>query len=84
MGIIEDGPKEKQGIIMEYCEHGNLKDFNRNYMMKCNCWARKVKMILEIAQGMNFLHKLDPPIAHADLKLENVFVGDGFVIKVNL
>ena len=70
-------------IVMEYFEYGSLKEFEKKYM-KCDCWARKVKMVQDIAFGMNYLHTLNPPIIHRDLKLENVFVGAGFEVKVYL
>ena len=28
----------------------------------------KLKLALDIAEGMNFLHSLDPPIIHRDLR----------------
>ena len=71
------------GIVMEYFEYGSLKEFEEKYM-QCDCWARKVKMVHDIALGMNYLHTLNPPIIHRDLKLENVFVGGGFEAKVRL
>ena len=40
-------------------------------------------MVQDIAFGMNYLHTLTPPIIHRDLKLENVFVGVGFEVKVS-
>ena len=80
MGLIED--KNNTSIVMEYFENGCLKQFESKYM-KCDCWARKVKMVQDIAYGMNYLHTLKPPIIHRDLKLENVFVGDGFEAKVS-
>ena len=81
MGLMEN-PKGVD-IVMEFFENGSLKDFEMNFM-KCECWARKVKMVQDIAYGMNFLHTLKPPITHCDLKLENVFVGNGFEAKVCL
>ena len=82
MGVIDEPDKaENFSIVMEYFENGSLKDFQKKYM-QCDCWARKVKMVQQIALGMNYLHTLDPPITHRDLKLENVFVGDGFEAKV--
>ncbi|XP_072029261.1 uncharacterized protein [Amphiura filiformis] len=79
MGLIKN-PGDV-GIVMEFFENGSLKDFEKNYM-KCDCWARKVKMVQDIAFGMNYLHTLNPPIIHRDLKLENVFVGSGFEAKI--
>ena len=81
MGIIED-PDEPLSIVMEFFENGDLKKFNIKYLMNCDCWARKVKMIQEISLAMNFLHTLDPPLIHRNLTLENVFVGERFNVKV--
>ena len=80
IGFIDE--ENRQIIVMEYFENGNLKDFNTKYMMGCDCWARKVKMILEISLGMNFLHTMDPPVIHRDLKLNNIFVDDRWKVKV--
>ena len=79
MGLVKT--PDDVGIVMEYFNNGSLKEFERTYM-KCDCWARRVKMVQDIAFGMNYLHTLNPPIIHRDLKLENVFVGTGFEAKV--
>ena len=79
MGIMDD---KHLSIVMEYLQYGDLMNFNRKYMVGCDCWARKIKMIKDIALGMNFLHTQNPPVFHRDLKLENVFVGSGFAVKV--
>ena len=79
MGLSKD--PSGVDIVMEYFENGCLKDFEKKYM-RCECWARKVKMVQDIAYGMNYLHTLKPPIIHRDLKLYNVFVGNGFEAKV--
>ena len=79
MGVFDD--HTNLCIVMEYFQYGSLKSFEKKYM-DCACWPRKVKMMLDIALGMNYLHTLDPPIVHRDLKLDNVFVGSGFDVKV--
>ena len=79
MGLMET-PKGMD-IVMEFFQNGSLKKFEKKFM-RCECWARKVKMIQDIAYGMNFLHTLKPPITHCDLKLENVFVAAGYDVKV--
>ncbi|XP_072043545.1 receptor-interacting serine/threonine-protein kinase 4-like [Amphiura filiformis] len=82
MGITENPIDKCIGIVMEFLEHGDLLNFNRKFMMHDDCMARKVKMIHEIALGMNFLHNQNPPLIHRDLKLENVFVGQGLIVKI--
>ena len=79
MGLSKD--PSGVDIVMEYFQNGCLKDFEKKYM-RCECWARKVKMVQDIAYGMNFLHTLKPPIIHRDLKLCNVLVGNAFEAKV--
>lgn len=78
-GLIENAD-DSVSIIMEYFELGSLKVFRRFLDQKC--WPRMIKMILEISMGMNYLHTLDPPTLHRDLKADNIFVGSGFQIKV--
>ena len=55
-------------IITELCSGATLfewlhikKDFIIN-------WQQKIKIALDVARGMNYLHTCDPPIIHRDLK----------------
>ncbi|XP_072043554.1 ankyrin repeat and protein kinase domain-containing protein 1-like [Amphiura filiformis] len=82
MGITENPIDKSIGIVMEFLEYGDLVHFNRKFMMHDDCMARKIKMIHEIALGMNFLHNQNPHVIHSDLKLENVFVGQGLMVKI--
>jgi serine/threonine protein kinase len=40
-------------------------------------------MALDVATGMNFLHKLEPPIIHRDLKTANVLVDIRYCCKIS-
>ncbi|XP_072043551.1 uncharacterized protein [Amphiura filiformis] len=73
---------ERKIIVMTYFPHGNLRDFNRKYLMCCKCWPRRIRMLQEITLGMNYIHTLDPHIIHSDLKMANVFVEEGFKVKI--
>lgn len=37
-------------------------------------WVKRVRMALDAASGMTFLHSLEPPIVHRDLKSMNLLV----------
>ena len=89
MGMV-DAPDGGICILMEYLEYGSLRHFTPLYMVakdddgkwRSDCWPRRIRMIYDIILGMNYLHTSSPPITHRDLKLENVFVGPGFRVKV--
>ncbi len=63
---------------MEYMKYGSLKKFAR----KLNPFPDnlKIKMISEVIGGMHFLH--NKKIVHRDLKLDNIFVGKEFSVKI--
>ncbi|XP_062508425.1 serine/threonine-protein kinase Tao-like [Corticium candelabrum] len=45
-------------------------------------WSCRLKMSLEIAKGMDFLHSLNPSIIHRDLKTANVSVDCNYFCKI--
>lgn len=71
-------------IISEYCERGTLQQIiryflnsvltkNRNKEIKLGI-IKRVKMLLDAAKGMLYLHSFEPPILHRDLKSANLLV----------
>eukprot|EP01099_Mayorella_cantabrigiensis_P001703 TRINITY_DN1755_c0_g2_i1.p1 TRINITY_DN1755_c0_g2~~TRINITY_DN1755_c0_g2_i1.p1 ORF type:complete len:532 (-),score=88.92 TRINITY_DN1755_c0_g2_i1:288-1883(-) len=68
-------------IVTELVPKGNLEsllhDPNRHYSL-----FSRIKMALDIAKGMNWLHCSKPPIIHRDLKPSNLLVDEYDNIKV--
>lgn len=74
--------KEKSlGIITEYMENKSIIDLIKVYPDLFS-YEKKIKMALQIAKAMNYLHSLTPPILHRDLKSANCLCDENFNIKV--
>ncbi|KAG7282648.1 hypothetical protein CRUP_017574 [Coryphaenoides rupestris] len=64
-GICED----PQGLVMEYMETGSLETLLADEPLP---WELRFRIIHETAVGMNFLHCMNPPLLHLDLKPANI------------
>ncbi|XP_030077706.1 receptor-interacting serine/threonine-protein kinase 1-like [Microcaecilia unicolor] len=72
--ILEDG---NYSLVMEYMKKGNLMNVLQAVSVPL---AVKGRFILEIIEGMSYLHKKN--VIHKDLKPENILVDDDFHIKI--
>ncbi|GAM24730.1 hypothetical protein SAMD00019534_079050 [Acytostelium subglobosum LB1] len=73
--------KGNLAIITEYLNSGSLRHVLD--AKKEIGWNTKVKMCLDIAQGMNYLHTYNPKIIHRDLKSVNLLVDNNYNVKVS-
>jgi serine/threonine protein kinase len=61
------------GIVMEYAEYGTLRNvLTGNTSLDINEW--RVKLCLDVANGMEYLHQYEPSIVHRDLRTSNILV----------
>lgn len=78
MGVVV----EPLCLVTEFCSNGNLFDLLHNNPISLS-WLLRLRMALEAAQGMHFLHNLTPCVIHRDLKSLNLLVDSDFHIKVS-
>jgi len=71
----------EMAIVMELCDKGNLEQLLHNKNANLSLF-RRMQMAKEIAMGMNWLHKSNPPIIHRDLKPSNLLVDKFGRIKI--
>eukprot|EP01116_Phalansterium_solitarium_P003345 TRINITY_DN14166_c0_g1_i1.p1 TRINITY_DN14166_c0_g1~~TRINITY_DN14166_c0_g1_i1.p1 ORF type:complete len:596 (+),score=240.19 TRINITY_DN14166_c0_g1_i1:408-2195(+) len=60
-------------LVMQYMEHGSLKDLIQRSGGKIDP-KLKLRLALDVAKGMEYLHSRNPPVIHRDLKTSNVLI----------
>ena len=59
-------------LIMKYCSNGSANDQTGNITNERDIW----RFIHDVAAGLKFLHGLETPIVHQDIKPENILIDD--------
>lgn len=74
---------ETMSLVYEFLPGGSLQDFLvGNGGRRPLPWAARVRIMEEVASALSFLHGNFPPIAHRDLKPDNVLLDSNLISKV--
>lgn len=68
-------------LMTEYCELGNLQGIIRDQSIKLSL-AKTIKLAIDAARGMLYLHSASPPVLHRDFKSANILVDRNWTAKV--
>ncbi len=68
-------------IVTEYMARGSLFKVLHDKTIPLS-WYTRVRMALDCASAMLYLHSSEPCLVHRDLKAENLLVSDSGVVKV--
>ncbi|XP_042042345.1 serine/threonine-protein kinase CTR1-like isoform X1 [Salvia splendens] len=81
MGAVTEPPN--LSIVTEYLSRGSLyRLLHKHGAREMLDERRRLSMAYDVAKGMNYLHKHNPPIVHRDLKSPNLLVDIKFTVKV--
>ncbi|XP_057504800.1 serine/threonine-protein kinase CTR1 [Actinidia eriantha] len=81
MGAVTQRPH--LSIVTEYLPRGSLyRLMHRPDAGESMDQRRRLRMALDVAKGINYLHNLSPPIVHWDLKSPNLLVDKNWTVKV--
>ncbi|KAH7567645.1 hypothetical protein ACOSP7_010331 [Xanthoceras sorbifolium] len=81
MGAVTKRPH--LSIVTEYLPRGSLyRLIHRPASGELLDQRRRLRMALDVAKGINYLHNLNPPILHWDLKSPNLLVDRNWTVKV--
>ncbi|KAM3875228.1 ankyrin repeat and protein kinase domain-containing protein 1 [Diretmus argenteus] len=71
---------EPTAMVMEYMSNGSLDNLLASHTLM---WPKKFQMIHEATMGMNFLHSMNPPLLHLNLKTSNILLDDHLHVKIS-
>ncbi|CAM0902719.1 unnamed protein product [Alopecurus aequalis] len=81
MGAVTKCPH--LSIVTEYLPRGSLfRLISKAASGEMLDLRRRLRMALDVAKGINYLHCLNPPIVHWDLKTPNMLVDKNWSVKV--
>ncbi|GLT79927.1 hypothetical protein SLA2020_513930 [Shorea laevis] len=81
MGAVTKRPH--LSIVTEYLPRGSLyRLIHRPAAGEMLDQRRRLRMALDVAKGINYLHRLKPSVVHWDLKSPNLLVDKNWTIKV--
>ena len=63
-------------LLSEFCEGGTLFELLHNRNDVELSWRQRVKILLDVAKGLNYLHNCKPVIVHRDLKSLNLLLSE--------
>ncbi|KAJ8280820.1 hypothetical protein GJAV_G00059430 [Gymnothorax javanicus] len=72
--------RDPQGLVMEYMETGSLETLLASEALP---WELRFRIVHETAVGMNFLHCMNPPLLHLDLKPANILLDAHYHVKIS-
>ncbi|XP_078072144.1 receptor-interacting serine/threonine-protein kinase 2 [Mustelus asterias] len=74
---------EFMGIVTEYMSNGSLDQLlYQKDTYPTLPWSLRLRILYEIALGVNFLHNMNPPLLHHDLKAQNILLDGEFHVKI--
>ncbi|KAK1302946.1 putative serine/threonine-protein kinase [Acorus calamus] len=71
-------------LVYEYVPNGTLADHLHGPLSPKNAltWPVRMRVAIETAEALAYLHAADPPIVHRDVKTNNILLDGDFRVKV--
>ncbi|CAN6469966.1 unnamed protein product [Victoria cruziana] len=71
-------------LVYEYVNNGTVSDHIRasHAGRRRLTWKVRLSIAIETSEALAYLHRLDPPIIHRDVKTNNILLDSSFHVKV--
>ncbi|XWS61067.1 hypothetical protein CRYUN_Cryun07bG0093800 [Craigia yunnanensis] len=83
LGFSYDRKRRRMLLVYELMPNGNLQGalLHRKCPELMN-WKQRFSIAVDIAKGLEYLHGLDPPVIHGDIKPTNILLDQYFSAKI--
>jgi len=68
-------------LVLEYMPN-SVYEWLSNPKMRTIEWSVRMKIALEVAEGLNHLHQLQPPLLHNDIRTDNLLIDDTGIVHI--
>lgn len=75
--FVEEKPAPKLSVIMPYYKESDMFEFITSLRQPLTEY-KLCSLVLQIAKALAYLHTLNPPMVHRDVKPENILMFDGW------
>lgn len=79
---LEEGKLIVIEELIQGCTLDELLEKGKDYKGNALCFEEKQRILLEICNGLIFLHSAKPPIIHRDVKASNIIIADDGSVKL--
>lgn len=71
-------------LVYEYIPNGTVADhLHGHHAKEANLtWPIRISIVIETAEALAYLHAVDPPIIHRDIKTNNILLDNNLRVKV--
>ncbi|KAL8527363.1 hypothetical protein ACS0TY_005285 [Phlomoides rotata] len=74
---------DRKLLVYEYMPKGSLENHLFRKGVQLVPWATRMRIAVDVARGISFLHSLDPSVIYRDLKASNVLLDSEFNAKLS-
>ncbi|KAJ0240690.1 Protein MALE DISCOVERER 1 [Hirschfeldia incana] len=82
IGYCEEAEPFNRMMVFEYAPNGTLFEHLHDKEMEHLDWSARMRIIMGTAYCLQYMHELNPPIAHSKLVSSRIYLTDDYAAKV--